>query len=112
KQLDVPIPDTLFVPDGNVEAIAEQITQYPVVVKPGRSLAQVEKSWTKTTIHFVSSRNELLELYGRTSYLSSPSLIQRRIEGTGQGIFGLFDHGKPLALLLTGGSGKSLLTAE
>ncbi|HWF60258.1 MAG TPA: ATP-grasp domain-containing protein [Nitrospira sp.] len=98
KQLDVPIPDTLFVPDGNVEAIAEQITQYPVVVKPGRSLAQVEKSWTKTTIHFVSSRNELLELYGRTSYLSSPSLIQRRIEGTGQGIFGLFDHGKPLAL--------------
>lgn len=98
KQLGVPIPDTLFVTDGNVDAIAEQITQYPVVVKPSRSLVQADGRWTKTTVHFVSSKNELMELYKRTSYLSSPSLIQRRIEGTGQGIFGLFDHGKPLAL--------------
>lgn len=98
KQLDVPIPDTLFVPNGNVDAIAEQITQYPVVVKPGRSLAQVDGSWTKTQVHFVSFRSQLTELYKRTSYLSSPSLIQRRVQGTGQGIFSLFDHGKPLAL--------------
>ncbi|MDC8447059.1 MAG: ATP-grasp domain-containing protein [Nitrospira sp.] len=98
QQLSVPTPDTFFVPDGNVNAVAEQITQYPVVVKPGRSLAQVDGRWTKTNVHFVSSRNELMELYKRTAYLSLPSLIQRKIEGTGQGIFGIFDQGKPLAL--------------
>jgi protein-tyrosine-phosphatase/predicted ATP-grasp superfamily ATP-dependent carboligase len=98
QQLSIPTPGTIFVPDGNVDAVAEQITQYPVVVKPGRSLAQVDGRWTKTNVHCVSSRNELMELYKRTPYLSCPSLIQRRIEGTGQGIFGLFDHGKPLAL--------------
>ena len=31
-------------------------------------------------------------------YLKNPSLIQQRIEGEGQGVFGLFDHGRPCAL--------------
>ena len=98
KQLDIPIPDTVFVPDGNLGRMADRILQYPLVVKPGRSLLQMDGKWIKTSVHFISTREELVELYRGTPYLQNPSLIQERIEGKGEGIFGLFDHGRPCAL--------------
>jgi predicted ATP-grasp superfamily ATP-dependent carboligase len=98
QQLEIPIPDSLFVPDGNVLALAEAIRTYPVAVKPGRSLIRVDGRWHRTVVHFASSREELVELYGRVPYLRYPSLIQRRVEGAGMGVFGLFQEGKPCAL--------------
>ncbi|HJT21825.1 MAG TPA: ATP-grasp domain-containing protein [Nitrospira sp.] len=98
KQLDVPIPSTIFVPDGNVRPVVQGIRQYPVVVKPGRSLLRAEADWIKTGVHVVASERELINLYQRIPYLRHPSLIQERIEGSGEGIFGLFDRGRPCAL--------------
>ena len=98
KELDIPIPDTHFIPDGNLGRMADRVLQYPVVVKPGRSLLQMDGKWIKTSVHFISTREELVELYRGTPYLRNPSLIQQRIEGKGEGIFGLFDHGRPTAL--------------
>ncbi|MEO7860659.1 MAG: ATP-grasp domain-containing protein [Nitrospirales bacterium] len=97
-ELGVPLPNTVFVPDGNIAAVRDQVTTYPVVVKPGRSLVKVDEKWIKTSVHFVSHAEELADLYRHTSYLRNPSLIQQRIEGEGQGVFGLFDHGRPCAL--------------
>ena len=97
-ELGVPIPKTVFVPDGNVEALLNRVSGYPVVVKPGRSLIKVGERWVKTSVHFVPNAEELTNLFRRTPYLQNPSLIQQRIEGEGQGVFGLFDHGKPCAL--------------
>jgi len=97
-ELEIPVPKTVFVPDGNITAVLDQVRAYPVVVKPGRSLLMVDERWSKTSVHFVSSVEELTDLYRRTPYLQSPSLIQQRIEGEGQGVFGLFDHGRPCAL--------------
>jgi predicted ATP-grasp superfamily ATP-dependent carboligase len=98
QQLDVPIPKTIFVLDGNVEAVADNVKAYPVVVKPGRSLVKLDGVYLKTSVHVVFSRDELIQLYRRTPYLRYPSLVQQRIEGPGQGVFGLFDHGRPCAL--------------
>ena len=98
QQFNVPIPDTIFVSEGNAEAAADKVAAYPVVVKPGRSLIKLEGAYVKTSVHVVFSRDELLQLYSRTPYLRFPSLIQQRIEGPGQGVFGLFDHGRPCAL--------------
>ncbi|MDZ4856734.1 MAG: ATP-grasp domain-containing protein [Nitrospirota bacterium] len=98
QELGIPIPDTVFVPDGNIAAVSDQVRAYPVVVKPGRSLVKIDEKWIKTSVHFVSHAEELTDLYRRTPYLRYPSLIQQRIEGEGQGVFGLFDHGKPRAL--------------
>ena len=97
-ELGVPIPNTVFVPDGNIAAVLDQVRAYPVVVKPGRSLVKIDEKWIKTSVHFVSNAEELTDLYRRTPYLRNPSLIQQRIEGEGQGVFGLFDHGRPCAL--------------
>ncbi len=98
QQLDVPIPETIFVLDGNVEAVADNVKTYPVVVKPGRSLVKLDGVYLKTSVHVVFSRDELIQLYRRAPYLRYPSLVQQRIEGPGQGAFGLFDHGRPCAL--------------
>ena len=98
QELGVPIPNTIFVPDGNIAAVRDQVKTYPVVVKPGRSLVKIDDRWVKTSVHFVSHAEELTDLYRRTPYLQYPSLIQQRIEGEGQGVFGLFSHGKPCAL--------------
>ncbi len=98
QELGIPFPDTVFVPDGNIESLRDQVTSYPVVVKPGRSLLKVDEKWRKTSVHFVANAEELTNLYHKTPYLQNPSLIQRRIEGEGQGVFGLFDHGKACAL--------------
>jgi len=98
QELGIPIPKTVFVSDGTVAAVLDQVRAYPVVVKPGRSLLRVDERWIKTSVHYVSDVEELTDLYRRTPYLRSPSLIQERIEGEGQGIFGLFDQGRPCAL--------------
>ena len=97
-ELEIPTPKTVFVPDGNIVALLDQVRAYPVVVKPGRSLLRVDEKWSKTSVHFVSNAEELTDLYRRTAYLRNPSLVQQRIEGEGQGVFGLFDHGRPCAL--------------
>ena len=98
KQLGIPIPDTVFVPDGQVGKVINEVTKFPVVVKPGRSIQESDRRRMKTSVHFAADREELVELYRQVPYLSKPSLIQQRIEGSGQGIFGLFDHGRPCAL--------------
>ena len=97
-ELGIAAPTTVFVSDGNIAAVLDQVRAYPVVVKPGRSLLKVDERWIKTSVHFVSNAEELTDLYRRTPYLRNPSLIQQRIEGEGQGVFGLFDHGRPCAL--------------
>ncbi|ULA65125.1 MAG: putative carbamoyl phosphate synthase large subunit [Nitrospira sp.] len=98
QDLGVPIPTTVYVSDGDLASVLDRVTTFPVVVKPGRSLQMVDGRWTKTSVHFVSSIEELTELYRSVPYLKNPSLIQQRVEGEGQGVFGLFDQGRPCAL--------------
>lgn len=97
-ELGVPIPATVFVPDGDVSAVLHEIRRYPVVVKPGRSILHEGDRWVKTSVHFVSNSDELLELYRQTPYLRYPSLVQERVAGEGQGLFGYFDEGRACAL--------------
>jgi predicted ATP-grasp superfamily ATP-dependent carboligase len=94
----VPIPDTIFVPDGRLEGIEDRVTVFPVVVKPGCSLVKESGRWTKTAVCYANSREELQRLYRESPYLRRPSLIQRRVVGEGQGLFVLMQEGAPLAM--------------
>src|SRR5215472_11143202 len=97
-ELQIPIPETIFVPDGQVQDIAEQISHYPVVVKPGQSVMKGPNGWSKTSVHYAANAAELLNLYREKNYLRQPSLIQRRVNGEGQGLFALMNKGEPLVL--------------
>lgn len=94
----VGIPETIFVPDGNLEEIIDAITVFPVVVKPGCSLVKDDRQWKKTSVSYAESRDELLRLYHDKAYLRSPSLIQQRVIGEGQGLFVLMQEGTPLGM--------------
>lgn len=98
KMNEVPVPESLFLPDGAVEKMLDQITQWPVIVKPETSLINRNGLWVKTSVHVARNIDELLHLYQEHWYLKYPSLIQQRIVGEGQGVFGLFSQGQPLAL--------------
>jgi protein-tyrosine-phosphatase/predicted ATP-grasp superfamily ATP-dependent carboligase len=98
KRREVPVPDTIFVPDGDVEAVLPQIDRWPIVVKPGRSLIMAGGRWQKTSVLYARDAGELRRLYQEVGYLKAPSLLQTRVIGEGQGVFGLFDRGKPVAL--------------
>lgn len=94
----VSIPETIFVPDGNLNSIVDGISEFPVVVKPGCSLVKEGHQWRKTSVCYAESREALVRLYGEKSYLRSPSLIQRRVIGEGQGLFVLMNEGTPLGM--------------
>jgi predicted ATP-grasp superfamily ATP-dependent carboligase/protein-tyrosine-phosphatase len=94
----VPVPETVFVPDGDIGKVLGQIKQWPVIVKPGSSLIDRNGSLARSTVHVAHDADELTLLYQDRWYLRHPSLIQQRIIGDGQGVFGLFSDGKPLAL--------------
>jgi predicted ATP-grasp superfamily ATP-dependent carboligase len=94
----VAIPDTIFVPDGRVEGSCREIVDFPVVVKPGCSLVKDGNRWTKTSVCYAESPEELLRLYRDKPYLRQPSLIQRRVIGEGQGLFVLMQEGTPLGM--------------
>lgn len=98
QQLEVPIPETLFVEDGRLPQDLTAVGDFPLIVKPGRSRIPMDGAWINTSVRQVANREELEQVYRQTSYLTWPSLIQRRIEGDGQGIFALCDRGKPIAL--------------
>jgi protein-tyrosine-phosphatase/predicted ATP-grasp superfamily ATP-dependent carboligase len=98
RRQGVPIPDTIFIPDGDVEKVLPQIDRWPVVVKPGRSLIQVRGGWEKTSVLYARDAEELRRLYRGIAYLREPSLLQTRVVGEGQGVFGLFERGEPRAL--------------
>ncbi|MFO0773261.1 MAG: ATP-grasp domain-containing protein [Nitrospiraceae bacterium] len=96
--LGLPIPHTWYVPAGDVQPILAELGPYPLIIKPGRSLVTLDGRWVKTQVTQARSAEDLLEQYRGTPALRLPSLIQRRIEGEGQGVFALFDRGRPVLL--------------
>jgi predicted ATP-grasp superfamily ATP-dependent carboligase len=96
SKLRIPIPKTVFVPYGQIDELVNDITTFPVVVKPGRSVMRKNGKWIKTGVHYADSAGELLRLYEDQGELKEPSLIQHRVEGEGQGLFVLMEQGKLL----------------
>ena len=94
----VGIPETIFVPDGKLERVIDAISRFPVVVKPGCSLVKDGNQWKKTSVCYAESRADLLQLYQEKAYLRSPSLIQQRVVGAGEGLFVLMQEGTPLGM--------------
>ena len=96
--LGIPVPETIFVPDGKVDGILDQLASFPVVVKPGCSLVKHKDGWQKTSVQYADNADDLIDLYRRHQYLLGPSLIQRRVVGQGKGLFVLMKQGVPLGM--------------
>ncbi len=96
--LGIPVPKTIFIPEGKIDSVLDQIDAFPVVVKPGCSLVKHGNGWQKTSVQYANNSDDLVDLYRRHQYLRGPSLIQRRVVGQGKGLFVLMKRGVPLGM--------------
>jgi predicted ATP-grasp superfamily ATP-dependent carboligase/protein-tyrosine-phosphatase len=94
----VPVPPTIFVPDGGIDEAINHVDTWPVIVKPRRSLLKQEGVWRKTAVLAARDADDLRRLYHEAWYLQQPSMIQHYVAGHGEGVFGLFKGGDPVRL--------------
>ncbi len=80
KQWIVPRPGVRRGPDA-------PLLDYPVVVKPARSVARVDGGLVTADVRVAADEQELRELGRRTPRAAYPLLIQEIVEGTGTGVF-------------------------
>ena len=98
ESLGVPIPITWYV--DNPDSLPGDLPDlpYPVVVKPGRSWQQVNGHWLRAAVRFANTPEAVHDLVNTEPGLrTQPFMLQDCVEGSGQGIFALYDQGKPIA---------------
>lgn len=98
KMLQVPIPETTFVPDGVLDEQVWKTGRYPVVIRPAASVLTIQGAWKKAGVMYANTWSELRDLYATHDELKHPSMIQERLTGQGVGLFALMNHGEPVAL--------------
>jgi predicted ATP-grasp superfamily ATP-dependent carboligase len=94
--LGIPIPRTTFVPAGADLTDVLPRLSFPQAVKPQRSRIWRAGEALTTAVAYVRSAEELRALLGRHAYLREyPYLLQERVQGRGQGVFALYERGRP-----------------
>lgn len=96
-QQDVPVPETIFCEnaDEGLKAL-EAIDHFPVVLKPFKSKILQPTCILSTQVIIAHSAQEAREALGNHLFFQFPFTIQSFIDGSGQGIFALFNHGEPV----------------
>ena len=98
QRLGLSMPATQFVDPGHSPWVVPDDLHYPLVLKPARSRLLTNGHWLSTSVKVVNSRTELDRVIARYAWFrQSPFLVQEYIHGQGQGIFALYDHGRPVS---------------
>jgi predicted ATP-grasp superfamily ATP-dependent carboligase len=99
EECKVPIPRTIFVEKASEEIYADCCElEFPVVIKPARSIFRRENGIQDAGISYAHSPEEIRTLVNDREYLQEHQfLIQERVIGPGVGYFVLLDGGEPLA---------------
>jgi predicted ATP-grasp superfamily ATP-dependent carboligase len=97
ETLNIPVPGTRYcIPAEDTQFNPERL-DYPVVLKPGKSWLCQEGHWYRAGVRTAYSSSELMDIINNTTeFQKHPYMIQEYVAGQGQGIFALYDHGKPL----------------
>lgn len=92
---DIPIPKTIFVESLEKLNLDINNLNYPVVVKPGRSIVLSDGKYTKTTVKYANTKAQLINVIDEYSCLEEARfLIQEYVEGYGEGLFVLCKEGE------------------
>jgi len=97
QQQGVPVPETIFCANAEEGLKAlETIDHFPVVLKPFKSKILQPDSILSTQVVIAHSGKEARDALKNHLFFEFPFTIQSFVEGSGQGIFALFDHGEPV----------------
>jgi len=98
KSLGIPIPRTVYVDDPATPPTSQDTLPFPAVLKPGKSWLQLSDQWQRAAVRFPDNQLTLKNIIeSEPAFQAHPYMIQERVAGQGQGVFALYDHGKPLA---------------
>ena len=98
ESLDIPIPKTRHAENTSMLSAASEGLDYPIILKPGMSWLRSNGEWFRSSVRCADSRQEAVEIVtADPAFSAGPFLVQEYIEGKGQGVFALYDHGEPLA---------------
>jgi predicted ATP-grasp superfamily ATP-dependent carboligase len=99
RALGIAVPEqhTLRAPGDDGETDPSQI-QYPVVIKPARSVVSVNGERTKVGVSYAANAGEFAERVREYPAAAYPLLVQRRIVGPGIGVFLLVWDGETVAV--------------
>lgn len=78
-------------------AIADEELEYPIVLKPGRSVGETAGRRRKQLVQHVGSRSAFGPALAKLDDAAFPLLIQQRIRGPGVGVFLLVWEGRTIA---------------
>lgn len=97
-ELGVPTPLSVCIHDADEVPAALQRLAPPFVIKPVHSKIWCGGRWIATGVQYADSNQELRDIIARTPWLEcTPVLIQEFVRGEGQGVFALYDQGRPVA---------------
>lgn len=93
----IPIPETIFCqnPKEGLDALST-MDEFPIVLKPFKSKILEKGRILSTQVIVAKSSEEARSALSTHEYFNFPFTIQSFINGTGQGIFALFNHGEPV----------------
>jgi len=98
ESLGIPVPRTWYVDSPAVIPDFNDAPSFPAVVKPGRSWLRLQDQWQRSTVRFPADESALYKIIASDpAFLAHPFMIQEYVAGHGQGVFALYNHGKPLA---------------
>lgn len=93
----IPIPDTVICNDAEEGLKAlNGLDRFPVVLKPFKSKVLIDGGIESTQVIVANTQEEARNAITSNSFFRFPFSIQSFINGTGQGVFALFDHGNPV----------------
>lgn len=97
-QQQVPIPRSWWADTPHKLPLPLTELPYPLVLKPGKSWAELNGKWLHTSVRFAENPTVAQTILEQDpAFSAGPFLLQENVPGSGQGIFALYDHGRPLA---------------
>jgi biotin carboxylase len=95
--LGIDVPEQVVVATrDDTDAPALAAMQFPVVLKPARSVAEHDGERTKHGVLYAQDHTDLRRQVGALPHAAFPLLVQRRISGSGTGVFLLLWEGRLL----------------
>lgn len=96
--LDVPVPRTWYANDPNNLPVELNSLHYPLVLKPGKSWLEHNGEWLHTSVRFAERSDKAADILEHDpAFRVHPFMLQEYVPGRGEGVFALYDKGKPLA---------------
>lgn len=95
QELGIGVPDSHVLPGASLPDLPDD-ELYPAVIKPHRSVVGFPTR-TKTRVRFVSDRIDARRVLLSMSAAAFPVLLQRRVHGSGEGVFIARWNGRTIA---------------